>query len=44
MLAKTVDEITGDEMLSILASDFEELDDELFVGDASSGKATFRLQ
>jgi hypothetical protein len=43
LLANTVDEITGHEMLSILGSEVEELDEELFVRDAGNGKATVCL-
>lgn len=42
LLAKTVDEVTGYEMLPILDSDLDELDDDLFVKDEESGKPTFR--
>lgn len=44
VLAKMVDEITGHEMLAILDSDMEKLDDNLFVMDHFSRKATFRVQ
>lgn len=41
LLAKTVDEITGYEMLEILASDPDKLDPNLFIKDDASGAPTF---